>query len=150
MDWEDSVTEQFVVDANVVAKLYLRDERDVQRADLLFSRFGHGAIELVAPYVIMYEVPAAIKKGVARVQASEDVWKKAMSSFESLRLTIIDDSGARLDAMRLAVEYSCGYYDALYLLLAEDLGYRFVTADERLIRGWHTRAPYMLPLASYT
>jgi len=143
------VAEQLVVDANVVAKLYLRDEQYAAKADLLFSRFQRGEVQLIAPRLITYEVPAAIKRGAVRVKAAKEVWQAALSSFESLGLTVVDDSDAKYEATRLAINYACTYYDALYLLLAEDLGCRFISADERLERTLRTRAEYLLLLASY-
>jgi len=143
------VTERLIIDASVVAKLYLKDEQNVAQASLLFSRFCGGQIELAAPAIINYEVPAAIKRGAARSSASEQTWLAALSSFQTLGLLIIDDSGAKGDAIKLAINYSCGFYDALYLLLAEDLGWQFLTADEKLCRSLRARAPYILSLASY-
>ena len=143
------MAEQLVVDANVVAKLYLRDEQYTANADLLFSRFRRGEVQLIAPHLVTYEVPAAIKRGAARVKAAKETWQVALSSFESLGLSVIDDSDAKYEATRLAINYACAYYDALYLLLAEDLGCRFITADERLWRTLHARAEYLLLLGSY-
>lgn len=143
------MTEQLVVDASVVAKLYLKDEQYTDKADLLFSRFEQGDIQLIAPRLITYEVPAAIKRGAVRAKADKEVWQAALSSFQSLGLSIIDDSDAKYEAIRLAINYACAYYDALYLLLAEDLGCPFVTADDRLWRVLRTRVEYLLLLASY-
>lgn len=146
------MTEQLVVDANVVAKLYLKDEQYIDKADLLFSRFKRGEICLAAPRVITYEVPAVIKRGAVKAKAGEETWRAALHSFESLEsggLLIIDDSDAKYEATRLAINYRCFYFDALYLLLAEDLGCPFITADERLFRALHTQLSYIIALASY-
>ncbi len=78
------MAEQLVVDANVVAKLYLRDEQYTDKADLLFSRFKQGEVQLIAPRIITYEVPAAITRGAGRVKAAKEIWQAALSSFESL------------------------------------------------------------------
>jgi predicted nucleic acid-binding protein len=143
------MTEQLVVDANVVAKLYLKDEQYTDKSDLLFSRFKRGEIHLAAPRLITYEVPSVIKRGAVRAKAGEETWRAAINSFESLGLLIIDDSGAKYEAMRLAIKYGRSYYDALYLLLAEDLGCPFITADYKLVRALHTRLSYIISLASY-
>jgi len=143
------VAEQLVVDANVVAKLYLRDEQYTDKADLLFSRFREGEVLLIAPRLITYEVPAAIKRGAVRVKVAKEIWRAALSSFESLGLSVVDDSDAKYEATRLAINYACSYYDALYILLAEDLGCRLITADERLWRNLRGQVECLLLLASY-
>ena len=111
--------------------------------------YSQGEVQLIAPRLITYEVPAAIKRGAVRVKAVEEIWQAALSSFESLGLSVVDDSDAKYEATRLAINYACSYYDALYLLLAEDLGCSFITADERLWRTMRTRVKYLSLLASY-
>ena len=143
------MTKQLVVDASIVAKLYIKDEPNIDRVDLLFSRFKRGEVQLVAPRLITYEVPAVIKKGVLRVKADEPTWRAAINSFESLGLLIIDDSGAKYEAMRLAIKYETSYYDALYLLLAEDWGCPFITADEKIFRTLRGKVSNLILLASY-
>ncbi len=143
------MAEQLVVDASVVLKLYLRDEQYTANADLLFSRFQQGEINLVAPRFITYEVPASIEWAVLRGRPAKETWQAALMSFESLGLTIVDDSDAKYETIRLAIDYTCRYYDALYLLLAEDLGCPFITDDEKLWRPLHTQVEYLLLLASY-
>ena len=138
-----------VIDASVVAKLYLRDEQHVTQTDTLFKRFKEGQVHLVAPRIITYEVPAAIKKGVQWARTPDKVWRDALSSFESLGLVIVDDSKSKQDAIKLSLHYSCHYYDALYLLLAEDLGWNFITAEDKLIRNISQRVNYVFPLANY-
>lgn len=106
------MAEQLVVDANVVAKLYLR------KADLLFSRLREREVRPVAPRLITYEVPAVVKRGAARGKAIKGKWQAARSSFESLELTICDDSDAKQEAVRLALNYGCSYYDALWRIFS--------------------------------
>jgi len=139
-----------IVDANVIAKLYLRDEQCTVNADALFSKFQRREIELVAPRLIMYEVPAAIRKAVVQTRVSEEIGHDAIHSLEHLGLVIIDDSKAKHEAFKLAINYGCTYYDAMYLLLAEDLDCPFITADDKLWRPLHYSLPYIVRLANYT
>jgi len=144
------MTEQYVVDASVVAKLYLKDEQHTGNAELLFSRFEDGQLELLAPRIITYEVPAAIKKGADKARVPEAAVLGALDSFQSLGMLILDDSAATQEAMNLALAYECQFYDALYVLLAEDLGCRFITADEKMYRKLHRRdLSYAVFIASY-
>lgn len=146
------VIEQFVVDASVIAKLYLRDkyEQHTENTDLLFLRFVRGEVNLVAPRAVTYEIPAVITKGVKAARAEKESLKASLDSFNSLGLLIMDDSDAKYEAMKLALNYSCTYYDALYLLLAEDMGCRFITADEKLIKNLSRRVSYLVHIANYS
>ena len=145
------MAKQLVVDANVIAKLYLQDEQYTDKANLLFSRFQEGSIRLLAPRLIIYEVPAAIKSSTFRMKTDDAIssCKQAIASFESLGLYIVDDTNAKNEAVRLAISYACTYYDALYLLLAEDLGCPFITADDKLWKQMRTKVDYVTQLASY-
>lgn len=143
------MSSQLVVDASVVAKLYLKDEVHTENAALLFSRFASGQIQLAAPRLIKYEVPAAIRNAMAAVRVDQEIWEDAINSFQSLGLAIFDDTGCEHEAIKLAIGYGCSYYDALYLLLAEDLGYPFVTADERVWKNMRKRVQYVVHLGSY-
>lgn len=149
---QSSILQQFVVDANVVAKLYLRDEQYIKNADLLFARFSNGQLRLIAPNIISYEVPAIIVKGYRKAQLDEELFKKAVTSFRSLGIVIIDDSGAVSEAMNLALVNQCNYYDALYILLAQDLNCRLITADDRLCRNLKSKKQdgNIVPLWTYT
>lgn len=85
---------------------------------------------------ITYEVPAIIKRGAVGARVDEEVWRGAIHFFEPLGPLIIGDSDAEYEAMRLAINYRCFYFDAPCLLLAEDLGCPFATTDDKLCRGY--------------
>ena len=142
----------FVVDSNVIAKLYLRDkyEQWVAKADKLFDQFGQGRVELIAPRLIIYEVPAAIRRAVQIRRLSELDALEAVKRFQQLPLPLVEETTNLLEeAFRLANRYYCTFYDAIYLKLAEDLGWDFVTADEKsIIRPLGDKLSYIVPLRS--
>lgn len=123
----------WVVDASVVLKWSLRDEEFLDEADALYEAFVDRAIDLVAPYYVRYEIANSLE--VARLQGRID----APSSEQRLRLFVQTDIGAHedddtllIEAMRCARQHKIALYDALYVALAERLGFAFVTADRRL------------------
>ena len=131
-----SAVPRLVVDASVAAKWYLLDEDYADQAGALLNQFRQGAIGLVAPQQIRYEVPSAITvatRGRAPRLTLEQ-GRRAIEEFLALDLeTIRGDEVVRL-AYDLVHEYGCAFYDALYLALAQDLGVPFITADGRLYR----------------
>jgi len=145
--------QSLVIDASVLAKLFIRDAKEqyIDKADLLFSKFENGEVSLFAPYVIVYEVGAALVKAIQQARVGEERGMQAIHSFQKLGLVILEDSeAAREEAFRLAIRYHCPhYYDALYLALAEDLDCPFVTADDKLWRQVQARVSYLIRLAHY-
>ncbi len=140
----------FVVDSNVITKLYLRDEPWTDKADTLFQRFAEGEVAIVAPRLALYEVPAAIRRAVIKGRINELNALEAIRRFQQLPLPLIEERPAVLEeAFRLANRYLCTFYDAVYLQLAEHLGWSFITADEKsLIRPLGRRLSYLVALNS--
>ncbi len=143
---------RLVTDANVVAKLYLRDEQWTDKTDNLFDLFGQGLIEIVAPRILLYEVPAAISKALKDGRINETDAIDALRSFRKLPLPMIEETPALLEeACRQANRYRCTLYDAIYLQLAEDINWNLVTADEDLCkRVRQQKAAYVIPLRTFT
>lgn len=140
-----------VIDASVVAKLYLRDEKWLDKADEVFRQFGNGELELLAPRLISYEVPAAICKASSRQRLESAKALEAIRRFWSLRLPVFEETASLLEeAFRLAHIYGCALYDAIYLALAKDLDWPFVTADEKLHRDLRYKVPYLILLPSFS
>jgi len=144
------MNDHLVVDANVVAKLYLRDEQWVDRADNVFDSFGRGDIEIVAPRLLVYEVPAAISKALSDGRVRESDALDALRQFRQLPIPLVEETPVLLEeACRLANRYHCTLYDAIYLQLAGDLNWIFVTADDKLYRRVRTQAPYVVLLSTF-
>lgn len=141
---------RLVVDASVVAKLYLRDEQWTDRADNLFDCFGRGQVEILAPRLLLYEVPAAISKALGDGRIAEPDALDALRRFRGLPVPLVEETPVLLEeACRLANKYRCTLYDAIYLQLAEDLNWNFITADDKLHRRLRTQVPYMMPLSAF-
>lgn len=140
------MSQYLVVDTTVVSKLYLRDEQWVANADALFARFAQGEVELLGPRLITYEVPASIKKAIAMRRISEKDGQEAVARFRQLHLPVIDDLDVLEEAFRTATRYSCSFYDSIFLILAQDLGWNLVTADDKFWRRLHNDLPYIIHL----
>lgn len=53
------------------------------------------------------------------------------------------------DALRRALQLGITLFDALYIVLADDLGVQFVTGDERLLRSPAGALPLMRDLRTF-
>jgi predicted nucleic acid-binding protein len=130
----EKTAEALVVDASVAAKWYLRDETDVEQADLLLTRFTTGELVLAAPEQIRYEIPATIGVATlgARPRMSKDDGRVAIESFLALGIHTFGSDDLILSAFSLVHQHGVAFYDGLYLALATILEIPFITADNRL------------------
>jgi predicted nucleic acid-binding protein len=127
----EKTAEALVVDASVAAKWYLRDETDVEQADLLLTRFTTGELILVAPEQVRYEIPATISVATlgARPRMSKDDGRVAIETFLALGVHTFGSDDLILSAFSLVHQHGVAFYDGLYLALAT---IPFITADNRL------------------
>ncbi|MBS1848691.1 MAG: type II toxin-antitoxin system VapC family toxin [Actinobacteria bacterium] len=121
-----------VVDASVALKWVVTEDGSVQ-ANGLLDQVAGGGLTLVAPGHLLGEVGNGLRKRVAqRVLTRAD----AIAGFDAIGRVGIEFVSGRLHwgrTLRAALDWNLTTYDALYLLLAEDLGVDLVTADRRLI-----------------
>ena len=119
-----------VVDASVIIKWY-NLEPDAEKALELRAAYAARDIELLAPYLIIYEIANALRYnpdfGV------EDV-KSAVTDLMDMQLSLQQlDERQIQKATDLAFNYGITIYDSTYLALSETSELTLYTADDRLI-----------------
>lgn len=129
-----SPAETAVLDASVAAKWYLTDEQFVAESQVLLDRFGDGALGLIAPLHIQYEVPNAIMVAARRQppRLSEAQAWTAIREFLDLGVPTVHDDALVWAATILASQHGCALYDGLYLALSDRLAQPLITADNKL------------------
>ncbi len=120
----------FVVDASVACKWYL-DERWSEAA----RRLLRDDVLLAVPRFFLIETCNAMAKRQRRREITSDDVRAIADSLERLPLNLWPDGILLREALDLALLQRLSVYDGLYLALAERIGGRLVTADERLVRG---------------
>ena len=146
------MTSQLVIDASVAGKWFLKDEleADVDLAEEILESFLNRKIELHAPYLFRKEVCGIFaracltrpSRGAVPRLRKEDAQRHVRTLF-NLSIQIHDEAVEwSIEALNLAVEYSKGYYDMIYLRLAEQLDCQWCTADGRVLAP--TRAGFPL------
>jgi predicted nucleic acid-binding protein len=140
-----SLADAWVVDASVAAKWYLRDEDHAAPSLALLHSYERGAAPLAAPHFIRYEVARSLLRAGQEARLSEEAARQQLEHFLGLRIHMQEDPDSRLMAAQaLSRRLRVGFYDALYLALAEEAGFRFVTADAELYRRVHDDLPYVV------
>jgi predicted nucleic acid-binding protein len=123
----------YVVDASVLTKWFVRhQEADRKKALALKDIHVSGHSSIFIPELAFLEVLNAIRYGS---RASEEHGAAALDGLRDLHLRAkpIDFDLLR-KANAIAWAYKITIYDALYVALAEQLGYPLLTADDALIK----------------
>lgn len=120
--------EPVVVDASVVVKWYV-PERDHEAARAVRDAYLDGAVDLLAPSLLPYEVVNALRYADL---FDDDQLEAAASTLPDYGIEFVPFR--RLDAVPTAAATAdASVYDAAYLALAAARDCRLYTADERLV-----------------
>ncbi len=123
----------YVVDASVGVKWFVR-EREADREVALSLRQRHieGATRMIVPELFLLEVPNAIKTGR---KSTEEELAEVLTTLADLDVQVEQHTQRVLRKTNaVAWAYNLTWYDAVYVALAETLGFPCVTADEALLR----------------
>ena len=125
-------TDVLVLDASVVVKWFTKEE-DRDLALEFRDQFLTGEIDIALPDLILYELA-----NVLRYNPNFD--KKdvsdAVKSIIGLGVQILVPTTHLLtNAVNLGFTYGITVYDAVYVALAEELNYNFLTADKKLFNN---------------
>ncbi|MEM2942694.1 MAG: type II toxin-antitoxin system VapC family toxin [Candidatus Bathyarchaeia archaeon] len=118
---------RLVVDASVVAKWFNTEELSNKAVEVK-DAFVRGALKLVAPIHIIYEVGNSVWMNA---QLTDEDASDAIASLMRIDLNLLtpDIERARR-AMEIARLKKTTFYDATYLQAAEELKTALLTADE--------------------
>ncbi|MEX1254341.1 MAG: type II toxin-antitoxin system VapC family toxin [Dehalococcoidia bacterium] len=147
--------QQLVIDASVLVQLYVKDaaEKFTDVADDIVRRHVGGTLELVAPQFILYEIPSAIRRAVRRGRLEPSDAHLSIRHFFNLGLRTLGSDATLRPMIESAyvrgTALGCHLYDALYLVVAEVLGYRFITADQKLYDRIRDEVDYAIWVEDY-
>jgi predicted nucleic acid-binding protein len=122
-----SSEDRLIVDSSVAVK-WVVPEADSARAIALLKQ------HLIAPDLLFSECANVLCKKVRRGNLTEEQAGIAARVLERADVHIVSSQTYLARAVAIAVEFDHPAYDAMYLAVAEHLGLRLVTADDRLVR----------------
>ena len=123
----------YVIDASVAMKWFIKEgEKDREAALAIRQRHIDGKAQMIVPELFLLEVPNAIKAGR---RGTEEELADVLDVVTDLGIQIERHSKEILRKTNaLAWAYKLTWYDAVYVAVAESLGFPLVTADEALVR----------------
>lgn len=121
----------YVVDASVLVKWFMEEE-DRDRAVGLRELHTSGRSTVFVSELTFLEILNAIRYGP---KAKEEDGAEALHVLQNLHLQVKPTDFELLrKANAIAWAYKITIYDALYVALAEQLGYPLITADEEMVK----------------
>lgn len=123
----------YVLDASVIVKWFLHhQEADRDKALALRDLHIAGRSKIHIPRLALLEVLNAIR---FNSKADEEDGAMALETLQDLHLEINSgDINVLRKTNAIAWAYKITIYDALYVALAEQIGYPLITADEVMVK----------------
>ena len=123
----------YVVDASVLTKWFIeRNEPDRERALAIRELHVSGQSMIYVAELTFLEVLNAIRFGSG---TNEEHGARAIAGLEALHLKVTNTDYQLLrKANVIAWAYKVTIYDALYVALAEQVGFPLITADEVMVK----------------
>lgn len=123
----------YVVDASVIVKWFLhQQEADRDRALALRDLHISGRSTIYIPRLALLEVLNAVRFSP---KGDEEAGEMALETLQDLHLeTKAADVNLLRKANAIAWAYKITIYDALYVALAEQVGYPLITADDVMVK----------------
>jgi predicted nucleic acid-binding protein len=133
----------FCLDASVGAKWFFDDEDNSSKAKKLAEGFLTGQFELVVSSLYFYELGNALVIAARSGRVTPEWGLEALDILHDMDLTTVAVHD-RVDAIfALGYQLDISFYDASYILAAEDCGYPLVTADRRLYNVLSPDLPFV-------
>jgi predicted nucleic acid-binding protein len=123
----------YVLDASVIVKWFLHhQEADRDRALALRDLHISGRTTIYIPRLALLEILNAIR---FNPKADEETGEAALEALQDLNLEIkTGDADVLRKTNAIAWAYKITIYDALYVAVAEQVGYPLITADEVMVK----------------
>jgi len=123
-----------VVDASVALKWQFDDEECVAQAVTLRDDFYlRGAVQVIAPQLLVYELANGIAVAARKQRISPDKAAEAMNNLLMLNIELREVEP--LSSLELALRYNLSAYDAAYVALAKSEKCELWTGDKALYQA---------------
>ncbi len=142
--------EESVVDCSVALKWKFANEPYHTEAIELLLDIRSGLVEPIAPVIFAAELGSALLRATRQGRINYDEALQVMNDIWDIGVVLLPvtlDLLAR--AYEIAFRYQQGFFDCLYVALAEARGTEFWTGDQRLFNALHNAFPFIHWIGDY-
>ncbi len=137
-----------VVDASVVLKWQFNDEECIAQATALRDDYYlQGAIRVIAPQLLIYEVANGIATAARKGRIAPDKAIEAMSNITALGVELREVEPLLI--LEVALKHNLAAYDAAYLALAEGEKCDLWTGDRAFYQAVKSESPQVKWIGDY-
>jgi len=127
------VAATFVIDASVTGKWFLREEQGAEHAIRLFDLSVLGELRLIAPTMLIYELPNILLRNIRQKRLRNRQLGPAVEDFMGLPILFYGlETRSLLRIVRVCELTRLDFYDASYVALAEATGAVLATGDAQM------------------
>ncbi|PSF31393.1 DNA-binding protein [Aphanothece hegewaldii CCALA 016] len=137
-----------IIDSNVVAKWFF-PEVLTEKALALRKDWQVGAIELIAPELLLLEVSHVISQKKRTHFITPDESRTTLQNLLFLDIPTVAIYPLLATAHEMTIVFELTLDDALYLALAQELGGKFITADPWLYHSLRLKIDFIEFLENY-
>lgn len=123
--------ELFVVDSSIILSSILPDEILPIEINSIVRKFTHNLVKFIAPPIMVYEVGNALRSSVKQNRLDINKASGIYTSFLSLPISFINNSPHSI--FQASIKHNLTFYDASYLVLAEEKNAKLLTLDKKLL-----------------
>jgi len=139
----------FVTDASVILKAYFPDEEGHAQAQTLVRDWITGAIQIIAPPLLLAEVTNGILIAVRKGRISKGIAYEILQQIEDLSIPLQEPPSIR-EIFKIATNYDRTAYDATYLSLAMGPStFILLTGDKKLYHALEGRMKRIMWIEDY-
>ena len=132
------------VDANLVVRLQDPNKLEHSRTLELWDVWLGQGVELIAPFLLRYEVTNAVYRSVRFGDMDDALGVAIINALEYLPINYIDTNAMHREAYEFAKRYDARTsYDGHYVALARQENALLVTADKKLVNVAKHHHPFV-------
>lgn len=125
------MSQRVVIDSSMSLKWWMDDEEFIEEARDLLKKVVAGEIEQVVPELWFYEVANGINTAVKRERISNETALNFIEELQAMTPTLIPIAQFLPKIFKESIKYGYATYDIAYMVIAENEGIPFITADKK-------------------